>query len=115
MAIVNRRMTGPLTDVQIITENADGNFLTATGRSNEVEGLTPAQASALLGGGTVGSLSLRSANGDYYSVGVTNGGILTAISQSNASNSVVLKATDGTCFALAVSNGGILTLTSGSC
>ena len=115
MGIINRRQTGPLTDVRIISPNVSGNFLTATGVDDQIASITPAAAAAVLGGGSVGSLSIRSANGDYYSIGVTNGGIMTAISQSFASNSVVLKAGDGTCYSMAVTNGGVLTLTSGSC
>ena len=115
MGIINRRQTGPLTDVRIISPNVSGNFLTATGVEDQIASITPAEAASVLGGGSVGSLSLRSANGDYYSIGVTNGGIMTAISQSFASNSVVLKAADGTCYSIAVTNGGVLTLTSGSC
>ena len=115
MPIINRRQTGPLTDVRVISPNVSGNFLTATGIDDQIASITPAEAAAVLGGGSVGSISLQSANGDYYSIGVTDGGILTAISQSFASNSVALTAADGTCYSMAVTDGGGLTLTSGSC
>ena len=107
MGIINRRQTGPLTDVRIISPNVSGNFLTATGVGDQIAAITPAEAAEVLGGGSVGSLSLRSANGDYYSIGVTNGGTRTAISQSFASNSVVLKAADGTCYSMVVTDGGV--------
>ena len=99
----------------IISPNVSGNFLTATGIENNISSLTPSAVAAILGGGSVGSISLRSNNGDYYSVGVTDGGILTAISQSHATNNIVLKAADGSHYTMTVSDGGILTLTSGSC
>jgi len=115
MGIINRRQTGPLTDVRTISPNVSGNFLTATGVDDQIASITPATAGEILGGGSVGSLSLQSPNGDYYSIGVTNGGIMTAISQSFASNTVVLKAGDGTCYSMTVSNEGTITMTSSSC
>ena len=115
MAIIDRRATGPLSEVRVIINNTEDNFAVATGAPGEVKTITAEEAAAILGGGTVGSLSLQAPNGDFYSVGVSNGGLLTAVSQSVASNSVVLKAADGSCYSLAVTNGGVLTLTSGRC
>ena len=49
MAIIDRRATGPLSEVRVIINNTEDNFAVATGAPGEVKTIAAEEAAAILG------------------------------------------------------------------